>query len=204
MAGQRARTPYQEAGPRPDDAAVPAQRSRSAGAGEPAPAAGSRGQRANAAARRKQQAQKRGSLVAVVLAIGLPLAGAVADELGGPGVGVFFAVAAVLGTGLAALLCSPAGRWWVVTGAPLVVLVTASATEYVFNGDQYQNTKQLGTGALRWVVGAFPVMAAAVVAALVVIVAKAVVDRRRPEGRQPEARAGGGGTSDGNRRSRRG
>ncbi|MEE1788374.1 hypothetical protein PUR71_36570 [Streptomyces sp. SP17BM10] len=207
MAGQRARTPYQEAGPRPDDAAVPAQRSRSAGAGagagEQAAASGSRSQRANAAARRKQQAQKRGSLVAVVLAIGLPLVGAVADELGGPGVGIFFAVAAVLGTGLAALLCSPAGRWWVVTGAPLVVLVTASATEYVFNGDKYQDTKQLGTGALRWVVGAFPVMAAAVAAALVVVVVKAVVDRRQSGGRPPEARAGGG-TPEGNRRSRRG
>lgn len=199
MAGQRARTPYQEAGPRPDDAALPSQRSRPAGAGGQAAAGAPRSQRATATARRKQQAQKRGSLVAVVLAIGLPLAGAVADELGGPGVGILFAVTAVLGTGLAALLCSPAGRWWVVTGAPLVVLVTASATEYVFNGDKYQDTKQLGTGALRWVVGAFPVMAQAVVAALVVIVAKTVIERRR----RPEARAGGG-ASDGNRRSRRG
>ncbi|MEV7027067.1 DUF6542 domain-containing protein, partial [Kitasatospora sp. NPDC093558] len=167
MAGQRARTPYQDAGPRPDDAAVPAQRSRPAGTGEPASARGARGQRAGAAARRKQQAQKRGSLAAVALAVGLPLVGAVADELGGPGVGICFAVAAVLGTALAAVLCSRAGRWWVVTAAPLVVLVTASVAEYVFNGDKYQSTKQLGTGALRWVVGAFPVMAAAVAAALV-------------------------------------
>ncbi|MGW2250823.1 DUF6542 domain-containing protein [Kitasatospora sp. NPDC001660] len=199
MAGQRARTPYQEAGPRPDDATVPAQRSRSAGGGEQVPASGARGQRASAATRRRQQARKRRSLLVALAAVVLPLLGAVADELNGPGVGICFAVAAVLGTALATGLASRAGRWWVVTGAPLVVLVTASATEYVFNGDKYQDTKQLGTGALRWVVGAFPVMAAAVGAALVVTLVKAVIARRQPEGR-----AGGGGAPDGNRRSRRG
>ncbi|MBV6702479.1 DUF6542 domain-containing protein [Kitasatospora aureofaciens] len=198
MAGQRARTPYQEAGLREDDPAVPAQRSRAADGGEQAPAPGVRAQRAGAASRRKQQAKRRGAAAAVLAAVGLPVLGAVADELGGPGVGIFFAVAAVLGTAVAAALCSRAGRWWVVTAAPIVVLVTAAGAEYLFNSGKYQDTKQLGTGALRWVVGAFPVMAAAVGAALLVAVVKAVLGRRR----QPEGRSGSGGAPD--RRSRRG
>ncbi|MQS17750.1 hypothetical protein F7Q99_37575 [Streptomyces kaniharaensis] len=196
MAGQRARTPYQEAGPRPAEPAAPAQRS-SADAGEPVAARGMRARRVGAASRRRQQAQRRSGVPTVLAAVGLPVLGAVADELGGPGVGRYFAIAAVLGTALAAALCGRAGRWWVVTAAPLVVLVTAAGTEYLWNGDKYQGRK-LGTGALRWVVGAFPVMAAAVGAALLVVVVKAVLDRRG----LPESRADRGGTTD--RRSRRG
>lgn len=177
MAGQRARTPYQDAGPRTEDAAVPAQRSRAAD-GEPDAPREARAQRAGAS-RRRQQARRRGGLVAALAAVGLPLLGGIADELGGPGVGIFFAVGAVLGTGIAAVLCSRSGRWWVVTAAPVVVLLTASGVEYAANPDKYQG-KGLGTGAVRWVVGAFPVMAEALAVALLVIVVRAVLDRRRP------------------------
>ncbi|MEV7598338.1 DUF6542 domain-containing protein [Kitasatospora sp. NPDC089797] len=177
MAGQRARTPYQDAGPRTEDPAVPAQRSRAAG-GDPDRAREARAQRAGAS-RRRQQARRRGGLVAALAAVGLPLLGGVADELGGPGVGVLFAIGAVLGTGIAALLCSRTGRWWVVTAAPLVVLFTAAGVEYAADPQKYQG-KALGTGAVRWVVGAFPVMAVAVAVALVVIVVRVVLDRRKP------------------------
>ncbi|MFJ3220859.1 DUF6542 domain-containing protein [Kitasatospora sp. NPDC086801] len=178
MAGQRARTPYQDAGPRTEDPALPAQRSRAADAADPAAPPAVRPQRA-AASRRRPQARRGGRLPVLLTAVGLPVLGGVADELGGPGVGVLFAVGAVGGTGAAAALCSRAGRWWVVTAAPLVVLLGAAGIEYLANRDAYQG-KQLGTGALRWVVGAFPVMAAAVAAALLVVAVRAALDRRRP------------------------
>ncbi|MFE4975033.1 DUF6542 domain-containing protein [Kitasatospora sp. NPDC056651] len=183
MAGQRARTPYQDAGPRTEDRALPAQRSRAADAEAPGtgPDTGAARQ-ARAprpgAARRRQQARRRGAVAAALSAVGLPLLGAVADELDGPGVGLLFAVGSVLGTAAAAALCGRTGRWWVVTAAPVVVLLTASGVEYLANPGKYQG-KNLGTGALRWVVGAFPVMAVAVAAALAVVVARVVADRRR-------------------------
>ncbi|MFJ8622495.1 DUF6542 domain-containing protein [Kitasatospora sp. NPDC093550] len=189
MAGQRARTPYQDAGPRTEDRALPAQRSRAAaGAGDPAETGGAgpersgRPGRAQAGpARRRQQARRRGGLVAVCSAVGLPVLGGIADEFGGPGVGILFAMGSVLGTGAAAAVCSRPGRWWVVTAAPVVVLLAASGVEYAAHPDAYQG-RNLGTGALRWVVGAFPVMATAVGVALLVTVGRAVLDRRRPDG----------------------
>jgi hypothetical protein len=180
MAGQRARTPYQDAGPRTEDRAVPAQRSRPAGGRGADRARDVRAQRAGAS-RRRQQARRRGGLLAALVAVGLPLLGGIADELGGPGVGILFTVGAVLGTAAAAALCSRTGRWWVVTATPIVVLLTAAGVEYLSNPDKYQG-KGLGTGAVRWVVGAFPVMAEAVAAALLVIVIRTVLDRRRPGG----------------------
>ncbi|MFD8786552.1 DUF6542 domain-containing protein [Kitasatospora sp. NPDC059599] len=184
MAGQRARTPYQDAGPRTEDRAFPAQRSRTADGPAGAADAGRGGAERSArvlragAARRRQQARRRGGLVALCAAVGLPVLGGVADELGGPGVGPLFAVASVLGTGAAAAVCSRAGRWRVVTAAPVVVLLVASGVEYAARPDRYRGGN-LGTGALRWVVEAFPVMAAAVGLALAVAVGRAVADRRR-------------------------
>ncbi|WP_051709588.1 DUF6542 domain-containing protein [Streptomyces sp. NRRL S-350] len=202
MAGQRARTPYQDAGPRTEDRPLPAQRTRTAGrpgAGAEAPDPGVAGptrlQRAGTA-RRRQQARRRGGLVAALSAVGLPVLGGVVDEFGGPGVGVLFAAGSVLGTAAAAVLCSRPGRWWVVTGAPVVVLLVASGVEYAAHPDKYQGGN-LGTGALRWVVGAFPVMATAVGVALAVVVGRTVADRRRavPAGRRSGSADAPGGRS---------
>ncbi|MFJ6618844.1 DUF6542 domain-containing protein [Kitasatospora sp. NPDC091335] len=183
MAGQRARTPYQHAGPRTEDRALPAQRSRASAAGtagdgtDTGTARQVRARRPGPA-RRRSQARRRGGTVAALSAVGLPLLGAVADELDGPGVGPLLAVGSVLGTAAAAALCGRAGRWWVVTAAPVVVLLTASGVEYLAHPEKYQG-KNLGTGAVRWVVGAFPVMAAAVAVALAVVAARTVAARRR-------------------------
>ncbi|MFE6054369.1 DUF6542 domain-containing protein [Kitasatospora sp. NPDC056446] len=205
MAGQRARTPYQDAGPRTEDRAFPAQRSHATGGqGDAAETGADHAERPARAprpgtARRRQQARRRGAVVAAVSAVGLPALGGIADELGGPGVGILFAVGSVLGTAGAAAVCSRAGRWWVVTAAPVVVLLLTAGIEYAAHPDAYQG-KNLGTGALRWVVGAFPVMAAAVGVALAVAVGRAVADRRRAV--LARRRPGGAGTPAG--RSRRG
>ncbi|MFE3501249.1 DUF6542 domain-containing protein [Kitasatospora sp. NPDC059146] len=114
-------------------------------------------------------------------ALGLPLVGAVVDEFSGPGMGLAFAVCAVLGTGVAAGLSTRRGWWWVVAASPLVVLGVTAAAELAANGDTYRG-KALATGAAKWVVHGFPVMAQAAVAALLVIVARVVLDRRRQHG----------------------
>ncbi|MEU9079721.1 DUF6542 domain-containing protein [Kitasatospora sp. NPDC004745] len=176
MAGQRARTPYQDAGRRTDDPAVPAQRTRAADPDGPGPAAAPA--RRAGATRRRPPVRRGGGWPVPLAAVGLPLLGGALDELGGPGVGVLFALGAVAGTGAAAALCSRAGRWWVVTAAPVVVLLGASGTEYLWHPDAYQG-RRLGTGALRWVVGAFPVMAAAVGAALLAVAVRVALDRAR-------------------------
>ncbi|MFJ9769759.1 DUF6542 domain-containing protein [Kitasatospora sp. NPDC101157] len=115
------------------------------------------------------------------MAVGLPLVGAVVDELSGPGMGVAFAVCAVLGTGLAAGLSTRRGWWWVLAASPLVVLGVTAAVEFSANSEKYRGNA-LATGSAKWVVHGFPVMAQAAVAALLVMVARVVMDRRRQHG----------------------
>ncbi|GAB7181381.1 hypothetical protein ATKI12_1212 [Kitasatospora sp. Ki12] len=117
----------------------------------------------------------------MALALGLPLAGAAVDEVSGPGMGLAFAVCAVLGTGLAAALSSRNGWWWVLATSPLVVLGATAAVELAAHRDRYQG-KALATGGAKWVVHGFPVMAEAAAAALLVIVVRLVRHRRRQRG----------------------
>ncbi|MDH6123618.1 DUF6542 domain-containing protein [Kitasatospora sp. GP82] len=203
MAGQRARAPYDEAelrrqrpvpparrsgegmarrpgaaaGPRTDETALP----RPAEAGRRRPGAARVPSARRAAATARSSPSNRGRMPAALPALGLPVLGAVIDAVIGSGVGVVFAVCAVLGTALTALLSSRAGWWWVATSAPVVVLAVATGTEYLVNGDKYQG-KALATGALRWVVHAFPVMAAAVSAALLVVVVRTLREGRGRRG----------------------
>ncbi|MFJ6137086.1 DUF6542 domain-containing protein [Kitasatospora sp. NPDC092286] len=141
----------------------------------------------------------------VLVAVGLPVLGAVADELNGPGTGLLFAVGAVLGTAAAVVLCSRPGRWWVVTAAPVVVLAVRAGVEYLARREDYQG-KALASGALRWVVGAFPVMAEAVAAALLVIAVQTVLgrsgSRSGSRGGRGRGTGGGSGNRGGNARSR--
>ncbi|MFE6865767.1 DUF6542 domain-containing protein [Kitasatospora sp. NPDC057692] len=113
----------------------------------------------------------------LLAAVGLPSAGAVAGELAGHGGGPLFAAGSVLGTGTAAALCGRAGRWWVVIAAPPVVLAARAATAYLADRDGLRG-KALASAAVRWVVGAFPVMAAAVAVALLVVLVRVLLDRR--------------------------
>ncbi|MFF7636075.1 DUF6542 domain-containing protein [Kitasatospora sp. NPDC008050] len=114
----------------------------------------------------------------VLPALGLPVCGAVVDELTRSGPGPVFAVCAVLGAGLAAALSSRAGWWWVSTSAPITVLAVASGSQYLAHHDSLRGSA-LATAAARWVVHAFPVMAAALLAALLVIALRAVLAPRR-------------------------
>ncbi|MQS13663.1 hypothetical protein F7Q99_15625 [Streptomyces kaniharaensis] len=115
------------------------------------------------------------------LAIVLPAAGAGIDETSGPGMGIAFAVGAVVGTALAATLSSRNGWWWVLCASPLLVLGVTAAAELLANGDAYRG-KALATGSAKWVVHGFPVMAAAAGAAVLVIVVRVARDRRKHHG----------------------
>ncbi|MFJ8430921.1 DUF6542 domain-containing protein [Kitasatospora sp. NPDC094019] len=116
-----------------------------------------------------------GTATVLLAATGLPLAGAVAGELAGNGGGPLFALGAVLGTGFAAARCTRPGRWWVVIAAPLVVLAARVGTAWAADA---AGGKALASAAVRWVVDAFPVMAAAVLVALSVVVGRAAFAAR--------------------------
>ncbi|MEU3574525.1 DUF6542 domain-containing protein [Kitasatospora sp. NPDC036755] len=122
-----------------------------------------------------------GPALPAALALGLPLAGAAFDELSGSGPGPAFAAAAVLGTGLAAALSGRNGWWWVLAASPLVVLGVTAVVELAAHRDRYRG-KGLATGAAKWVVHGFPVMAGAAVAAVIVIAVRLVRARRRQHG----------------------
>ncbi|MDH6576903.1 DUF6542 domain-containing protein [Kitasatospora sp. MAP5-34] len=118
---------------------------------------------------------------AALFAVGLPLLGAAVDETIGSGIGMVFAVCAVLGTALAALVSSRPGWWWVVTAPPIIVLALTAGAEMVVHGAKYQG-KALATGAAGWAIHGFPVMAATVGAALLVVLIRIVKDGRGRRG----------------------
>ncbi|MDH6131891.1 hypothetical protein P3T37_001265 [Kitasatospora sp. MAA4] len=123
----------------------------------------------------------RGGTVALLL-LGLPLLGAFVDEAIAPGLGVVFAICAVLGPVAAAALSSRAGWWWVLTAPGPVVLASTAVAELFGNSAKYQGSKALATGAAGWAINGFPVMLAAVGAALVVVLVRIARDRRNRRG----------------------
>jgi hypothetical protein len=101
----------------------------------------------------------------LTVAVGLPVFGALADELrGSPPAGIF-AVLTVLGAGSAAWLASRAGWWWVISAIAPVVLGTTAGVELLARPDRYADTQALATGAAKWAVHGFPVMVTALAAA---------------------------------------
>ncbi len=198
MSGQRAGTADRSPGSgrfnAPHRAAAPPAQRRAEGAAReqrPAddryagdePAAGGRAANRRAGGRGPRPAEPQGGKGGrtALFALGLPVLGAVADELIGSGIGTVFAVCAVLGTGLAALVSSRPGWWWVATAPPIVVLVVTAGAEMLVHGDKYQG-KALATGAAGWAIHGFPVMASAVGAALLVVVVRIAKDGRGRRG----------------------
>ncbi|GAB2692256.1 hypothetical protein GCM10010442_07140 [Kitasatospora kifunensis] len=120
-------------------------------------------------------------MVALLL-IGLPLAGALADELTRPGLGLIFACCAVLGTAGAAALASRAGWWWVLPAPPPVVLAAWAGAEMLGDSAKYNGSKALATGSVRWLVHGFPVMAASIGTALAVVLIRIALEKRNRRG----------------------
>ncbi|MFF7634014.1 DUF6542 domain-containing protein [Kitasatospora sp. NPDC008050] len=167
--------------PRSQPATPAAARRRGA---EPAPASRRRGEPAPTSRRRSTPAappaRHRGAVV--LLAVALPLAGALADELTGPGLGLIFACCAVLGTAGAAALAGRAGWWWVLPAPPPVVLAAWAGAELLGDSAKYQGSKALATGSVRWLVHGFPVMVESIGAALAVILIRLVLQKRNRRG----------------------
>ncbi|MDH6113255.1 hypothetical protein P3T36_001860 [Kitasatospora sp. MAP12-15] len=148
---------------------------RQQGGGHPGAGAGAR-------ARRSSSTRGRHGGTVALLSLGLPLVGAFVDEAISPGLGVVFAACAVLGPVAAAALSSRAGWWWVLTAPGPVVLASTAVAELFGNSAKYQGSKALATGAARWAISGFPVMAAAVGAALVVVLVRIARDKRNRRG----------------------
>ncbi|MFJ5886139.1 DUF6542 domain-containing protein [Kitasatospora cineracea] len=151
---------------------VPAQRTphreRRRAPGDPAPA--------------RRPAPRRGNRMPAALpALGLPVLGALADELLTPGPGTPYGLCAVLGAALAALVSTPAGWWWVVSGAPVVTLAVAGGVDYLARGDKYRGAG-LGTEGLKLLSGQFPWMLAALAAALLAVGVRKFRTRRSRRG----------------------
>lgn len=176
MAGRRGRTSStQEPERQPRGAQSP-------GPSEPAGRSAAAGRSAGVGRGARPARRRPGrALLTAVPALVLPALGAAADEFSGPGTGFAFAAGAVLGTGLAAVLSTRNGWWWVLCASPLVVLGVTAAAELAAHGDAYEG-KALATGSAKWVVHGFPVMAAAAGAAALVIVVRLVLDRRKHHG----------------------
>ncbi|WP_404870665.1 DUF6542 domain-containing protein [Kitasatospora griseola] len=143
--------------------------------GEGRPAAAPR------AERRRSAAASSNRMPAVLPALGLPVLGALADELFGGGLGWLYSTCAVLGAGMAALVATRRGWWWIVSGAPVVTLTVACAVDYLARSDRYQGAG-LATQGLRLVSGQFWPMVAAVAAALLATVVRTRRTRKAHHG----------------------
>jgi hypothetical protein len=116
---------------------------------------------------------------AILLAVGMPVAGGLVDQLAGLGIaGWGLLVGSVLGAAGAAWLSSRAGWWWVLPAPPPLVLGVTAGTDYLAHSDSYKDSKALITGAAKWAVHGFPVMLYAMGAALLVIIVRIARDRR--------------------------
>ncbi|MCC9309365.1 hypothetical protein LN042_20145 [Kitasatospora sp. RB6PN24] len=178
MAGQRVRTP---AGDTTARGQAPAQRSASEGAdGRPE---GGRPRQCAEGPRGPGAPAQPFSGTAVLLAVGMPVAGGLADELLGLGVGGWgLLLCSVLGFAGAAGVCSRAGWWWVLPAPPPIVLAVTAGTEFLAHSDEFRDGKAAAAGAAKWAIDGFPVMLYAIGAALLVILLRVVRDRRSRRG----------------------
>ncbi|MEV5507739.1 DUF6542 domain-containing protein [Streptomyces orinoci] len=131
---------------------------------------GPRGRAATGKGNRRARSRERGRRAPLLIALALPVAGAVLDELTGSALGLIFAVTAALGGALAAAVCSRSGAWWVAYAPPpLIALITVISEQAVGRTGSHGQGKGLTTGAVHWAIDAFPAMAAAEAALLAVL-----------------------------------
>ncbi|WP_344185700.1 DUF6542 domain-containing protein [Streptantibioticus ferralitis] len=155
------------------DASTPASRGSHRVPGPRGRAASDAGHSSRAAARTGRSQTGR----TAPLAWGLPVAGAVVDELAGSALGWGLVITAVVAAGVAAANCSRAGAWWVIPAPPLVVAAVTVAAEELAGGAR-SHGKGLSTTAAHWAIDAFPAMAAAEVMVIAVLAVRFVRARR--------------------------
>ncbi|MEU1628061.1 DUF6542 domain-containing protein [Streptomyces sp. NPDC020096] len=155
------------------DASTPASRGSHHVPGPRERAASEAGHGSRAAARTGRSRTGRTTL----LAWGLPVAGAVVDELVGSALGWGLAISAVIAAAVAAASCSRAGTWWVVPAPPLVVAAVTVVAEELAGGAG-SHGKGLSTTAVHWAIDAFPAMAAAEVMVIAVLTVRVIRARR--------------------------
>lgn len=107
--------------------------------------------------------------------------------------GPVFVVACLAAAVFAVLASTRAGWWWVLTGLPPVIVLSAIGGELVFHEHRtaYQGTKEELAGVARGVLHGFPVMAGVELVMLAVVIAVVVRSRQgSPRGSVPGPRRG--------------
>ncbi|MDF3289696.1 DUF6542 domain-containing protein [Streptomyces silvisoli] len=112
----------------------------------------------------------------VLLALALPVAGALLDELLGSALGWTFTITAALAAALTAMNSTREGTWLVLSAPPLVLAAITIAAEQLASTSTSHG--KLTTSAVHWAVDAFPAMAAAEITVIAVLAARLVRARR--------------------------
>ncbi|MFC5722909.1 DUF6542 domain-containing protein [Streptomyces gamaensis] len=112
----------------------------------------------------------------ILTAAVLLVAGAVADESSGDGLGWIFALAAAAAALTAALACPRTRTWWAFAAPPLAIAVVAVAAQLLAGSSAHGRGSAMAVG-VHWAIDSFPAMAAAEVAVLVVVTLRAVAGR---------------------------
>ncbi|SEL38653.1 DUF6542 domain-containing protein [Streptacidiphilus jiangxiensis] len=168
MTGQSTQRPTQRPGDRA--AQPPTQRAVRPQGGQPTPQRG--GPTRTGSARLRLARPQAGWVL-----LGLPLFGALVDEVSGAPLGTVFAVCSVLASAWAALLVTRRGLWWVLPSPPLVIAGIAFLDQLLLHSSDFAGTK-LGTGLLKWSVELFPAMFFALLAALAAPALRRVLTHR--------------------------
>ncbi|WP_152628287.1 DUF6542 domain-containing protein [Streptacidiphilus neutrinimicus] len=108
--------------------------------------------------------------------LGLPVLGALVDEVSGAPLGRFFLICSVLASAWAALLVTRRGLWWVLPSPPLVIAVVAFVDQVLLHRSDFAGDK-FGTGVLRCSVEVFPAMLFALLAGFAAPALRRVVTR---------------------------
>ncbi|WP_052434509.1 DUF6542 domain-containing protein [Streptacidiphilus melanogenes] len=109
--------------------------------------------------------------------LGLPVLGALVDEVSGAQLGSrFFLVCSVLASAWAALLVTRRGLWWVLPSPPLVIAAVAFLDQVLLHRSDFAGDK-FGTGVLKCAVEVFPAMLFALLAAFAAPALRRVLTR---------------------------
>lgn len=129
---------------------------------------------------------RRSALTALV-AVAVPVAGGIAAGMNGNGDGPIFQAGAVLGAGIATLMATRRGLWWLVPAQPMVVVPSAVLGMLLAEPGGTSRTK-MGTDSVSALHHAFVVTLVALAVVAIVAVLKAATGR---DGESQTRRRGG-------------